>query len=44
MMLDGRKVAQALMGPMASGLSAPMGGANFDGSLTLASIVLNQAH
>jgi hypothetical protein len=44
MMLDGRKVGQALLGTMANDLSAPLGGANFDGSLTLAPVVLNQAH
>ena len=44
MMLDGRKVGQALLGPMAGSLSAPLGGANFDGSLSLAPVLLNQAH
>jgi hypothetical protein len=42
--MDGRKVADAVTSHQARSLSAPLGGANFDGSLTPATVVLNQAH
>ena len=43
MMVDGRKIAQALAGPLAGNLGAPLGGANFDGTLQMAPVVMNQA-
>jgi hypothetical protein len=42
--MDGRKVADAVTTRQARAVSAPLGGANFDGSLSLAPVVLNQAH
>jgi hypothetical protein len=44
MMLDGRKVGQLLSPYLADGLGKPLGGGNFDGTLTMAPVVLNQAH
>jgi len=42
--MDGRKVAEAVTQHQARSLSAPLGGANFDGSLQMAPVVLNHAH
>jgi hypothetical protein len=42
--VDGRKIASVMFDPMANLLSAPLGGANFDGTLNLAPVSLNQGH
>lgn len=42
--MDGRKVAEAVTTHQARSLSAPIGGANFDGSMQMAPVLLNQAH
>lgn len=42
--IDGKRVASVMFDPMADMLSAPLGGANFDGSLSLAPVSLNQGH
>lgn len=42
--VDGRRMASVMFGPMADMLSAPLGGANFDGSLSHAPVLLNQGH
>jgi hypothetical protein len=42
--MDGRKVADAVSARQARSMSAPSGGANFDGSLQAAPVLLNHAH
>lgn len=42
--LDGRKIASVVTEHQARELSKPNGGANFDGTLTLAPVSLNQGH
>lgn len=42
--LDGHRMASVMFDPMANLLGAPTGGANFDGSLSLAPVSLNQGH
>lgn len=42
--IDGQKMASVMFDPMSTLLSAPVGGANFDGSLSLAPVSLNQGH
>jgi hypothetical protein len=44
MMVNGRKLGEVLLGPLGFSLGAPNGGANFDGTLTLPTVVMNQAH
>jgi hypothetical protein len=41
--VDGRKVASVLFDPLSDALSSPLGGANFDGTLHAAPVVMNHA-
>ena len=42
--MDGRKVAAAVSSHQARSIAAPTGGGNFDGSLQMPTVVMNQAH
>lgn len=42
--MDGRKVADAVTAHQARGVASPYGGANFDGTMHPATVVMNQSH